>query len=175
MKQFGKQTLVIAFLSAVTVTSLGITGWALFLRPAPKLTDYAPAELEPNAVVYDEDDGETKLGAGTNGGAVSISYTEDISISREKGVAWLHYVNPASSRNSVALQLVLVDSEGREAVVGQSGLLQPGTMLEELTLDDAGCQPGSYGGKYILTFYDPESGEKAILNTVLDGLKVTVE
>lgn len=175
MKKFSRQTVVMIFLSIVTVASLCVTGWAVFLRPTPKLTDYAPAELEPNAVPYTDDLDTGKLTASSGGGAVSISYTKRVTVNRAEGTATLDYANPSSSVNYVALQLVLVDSAGREAVLGQSGMLKPGTKLETLALTDTSCQPGSYGGKFVLTFYDPETGEKAILNTVVEGLEVVVE
>lgn len=167
--------MVIGALSIVTAASLCVTGWAVFLRPAPKLTDYAPADLEPNAVDYVEDTSTDKLTASAGGGAVSISYTKRVYVNKATGKAELNYANPSSSVNYVALQLVLVDSAGREAVLGQSGMLRPGTKLETLDLTDTSCQPGSYGGKFVLTFYDPETREKAILNTVVEGLEVIVE
>lgn len=174
-KKNDRQKILILILLLITVVCLCITGWAVFLRPAPKLTDYAPAELEPNAIAYDDDTSTGKLTASAGGGAVSISYTKRVYVHKASGKAELNYANPASSVNYVALQLVLVDAEGREAVLGQSGMLKPGTKLETLDLTDTSCQPGSYGGKFILTFYDPDTGEKAILNTVVEGLEVIVE
>lgn len=172
-KQNGLKIIIVA-LSAAVVVLLCVAGWALFLRPTPKLTDYEPSELEPNALSYESGAKGSKASAGS-GGFASIEYTKDVCVNRETGTAQLHYVNPSNSVNSVAIQLILVDGEGREAVLGRSGLLMPGTKLEELQLDDVGCSPGLYSGKYILTFYDPETSDKAILNTVIDGLKVTVQ
>ena len=174
MKQQSGQKIVIFVLLAAVVVSLCVTGWALFLRPAPKLTDYEPGELEPNAIV-DTSASESARSSTGSGGFASIEYAKEVRIDREKGTAQIYYANPSNSINSVAIQLILMDSEGREAILGQSGLLMPGTRLEELQLDDASCKPGSYGGKYILTFYDSETSEKAILNTVIDGLNVTVQ
>lgn len=175
MKKLSKQTVLILILLVITAVCLCVTGWAVFLRPAPKLTDYAPAELEPNALPYAEETGADKLEASSGGGAVSIRYTKRVEVDRAAKKAALNYANPSSSRNNVALQLVLVDAEGREAILGRSGMLKPGTKLETLDLADADCQPGAYSGKFILTFYDPDTGEKAILNTVIEGLEVVVK
>ncbi len=172
MKKISGQTFVMGVLAAVTVMSLCVTGWAVFLRPAQKLTDYAPAELEPNALPY-----ETAVDSGAEkaaGGAVSVRYTKKVYVDTKSGTAHLYYANPIRAHSSAALQLVLVDSEGREAVLGQSGLLKPGTQLEELTLSDADCKPGSYSGKFILTFYDSDTNEKRMVNTVIEGLDVIV-
>lgn len=172
-KQNGSK-IIIAVLSAAVAVLLCVAGWALFLRPTPKLTDYEPSELEPNALSYESGAEGSKASAGS-GGFASIEYTKDVRVNRKTGTAQLYYANPSNSVNSVAIQLILVDGEGREAILGQSGLLMPGTKLEELQLDDVGCRPGLYSGKYILTFYDPETSDKAILNTVIDGLNVTVQ
>ena len=174
MKQQNGSKIIIAVLSATVAVLLCVAGWALFLRPTPKLTDYEPSELEPNALSYKSGTEVSKASAGS-GGFASIEYTKDVCVNRKTGTAQLYYANPSNSVNSVAIQLILVDSEGREAILGQSGLLMPGTKLEELQLDDVGCRPGLYSGKYILTFYDPETSDKAILNTVIDGLNVTVQ
>lgn len=175
-KKLTRQSIAMMVLLAVTIVSLCVTGWAVFLRPKPKLTDYAPAELEPNALNYEEDISTEKLSASSGGGAVSISYTKQVYVDTVAHTATLHYANPMSSVNYVAVQLVLVDDAGREAVLGQSGMLKPGTKLETLALtDDAGLKPGSYGGKFVLTFYDPDTGEKAIVNTVVEGLEVVVD
>ena len=173
MKKLSGQSLIIILLSVVTVISLSVALWAVFLRPAPEVTDYAPAELEPNAVPYTEGVGAAEKSS--SGGSVSIRYTKQVVVDTAAKIAKLYYANPENSQSGVALQLILVDSSGKEAILGKSGLLKPGTKLEELRLEDANCKPGSYDGKFVLTFYDMESGEKAILNTVVDGVKVVVE
>lgn len=173
MKKLSGQSLIILLLSIITAISLSVALWAVFLRPAPKVTDYAPAELEPNAVSYTEGVGVAEKQS--SGGSVSIRYTKQVVVDTASKIAKLYYANPENSQSGVALQLILVDGSGKEAILGKSGLLKPGTKLEELNLEDADCKPGSYDGKFVLTFYDMDSGEKAILNTVVDGVKVVVE
>ena len=174
MKKLGTQGGIILFLSVVTAVSLCVAVWAVFFRPVPGQTDYALAELEPNAVSY-ENKTEKKEQDPSTGGSVSIQYKKQVRVDAASKTAAIYYANPSDSGSSVILQLVLTDHTGQDVILGSSGLIQPGTKLETLTLENVDCPPDSYEGKFVLTFYDMASGEKAILNTVIDGLKVVVK
>ena len=81
-KQNGSK-IIIAVLSAAVAVLLCVAGWALFLRPTPKLTDYEPHELEPNAVSYESGAEGSKASTGS-GGFASIEYTKDVCGKRER-------------------------------------------------------------------------------------------
>ena len=56
----------------------------------------------------------------------------------------------------------------QDEVVVQSGTIKPGNQVSQLKLlnDEAGkLSPGGYDGKFIVLYYDPDTGEKAVVNT----------
>ena len=62
---------------------------------------------------------------------------------------------------------VTVDKNGTEVTIAQSGLLQPGSALTRLHLDNEVNLPaGSYDGYFSLGFYDPASNEKATVDVI---------
>ena len=70
---------------------------------------------------------------------------------------------------------VTVTSNGTEATIAQSGLLQPGSALTRLNLDtEVDLPAGSYDGYFSLGFYDPASNEKATVDSHIDGLTIHV-
>ena len=172
------QNILILVLSLITVACLCVTGWAVFLWPAQTSEqDYAPVELEPNALPADEDvtaaSAPQEMDKGS--GHVTLSYTKEIDVHLSSRTVDLYYQNPSSSYNNVSVQVVLVDRNGNEAVIAQSGLLEPGTKVTTLSLSkDVNLQAGSYDGRYELSFYDPKSGEKAVVNGKVENLVIDV-
>ena len=78
--------------------------------------------------------------------------------------------------NDIVLQLVIISEDGTETVIAQSGTLSPGYKIEQLDLikDAAKLSVGDYTGRYNVLYYDPDSGEKAVLNGNIEGIKITV-
>ncbi len=142
MRKLGGQKITILLLSAVTVASMSVTVWAVFFRSVPVSREYALVEAEPNAVSYREEEETPQVSSG--GGAVSIRYTKQVYVDTAAQTAKIYYANPSESASSVTLQLVLVDDSGQETVLGESGLLQPGTKLEELSLSKVDRPQGEY-------------------------------
>ena len=177
------QNLLILILSLVTVTCLCVTGWAVFLRPARSADaaasqDYAPVELEPNAQPIEEEPEQpaSSQEVTEGGGHVTLTYTKAVTVQRSTRTVSLFYQNPATSYNPVSVQVVLVDKNGIEVVIAQSGLLEPGTQLTSLTLStDVNLPEGSYDGYYSLAFYNPDTSEKAVVDSVVQGLSITVQ
>lgn len=160
-----KRRILIIVLSVITVAAIGVSIWALFLRDngTPVLTpDYAPKDTEQNAEPIKDDDGE-KLEAQEGGGAVSLTYSKEVGIDLSDKKATLLFANPAKSTQDIVLQLVIQDT-----VVIQSGRLTPGNQVTTLDLlKDAEKQlaAGGYDGKFVVLYYNQQSGEKAMLNT----------
>lgn len=123
--------------------------------------DYAP-RTEDNAEAIG-DDGDEKLPQSEGGGAVSITYAKEVSISLSDKSASLLFANPTKSNQDMVLQLVIDD-----VVLLQSGKLEPGSMVSTLKLLDGAekrLTAGGYDGKFLVLFYDRESGERAMINT----------
>lgn len=171
-KKKDKTKWLILLLALITAIAVGVSIWALVFREPAKDTlapDYAPVEEEKNAEDMGEEAGE-KLEQPEGGGAVSLSYSMDVSIDLSEKEVTLMFANPAESNQDMVLQIVIQETE-----VAQSGRLVPGKQVTKLTLsDDAKLQAGTYEGKFVASYYQQDSGEKAILNTEIP-VTITVQ
>lgn len=159
-----KSKLLIAILLFITVAAVCVTVWALFFRSGEKALapDYAPKETEAHAEVIPNDYGEKKQSE-KGGGSVSLTYSNQVSIDLSDGIASLMFGNPGRSNQNMVVQIVIQD-----AVIVQSGTLLPGRQVTTLDLEDgvtSKLSPGGYDGDFVILYYDPDSGEKAIVNT----------
>ena len=172
-----KTKIIIAVLLVVTFAALAVTIWALFFRnTGPALTpDYAPQKEEEYAEPV-TGGSEEKMEVSKGGGAVSMVYQKEVHISLSDNKANLMFQNPSKSVNDIVLQLVIISEDGTETVIAQSGTLSPGYKIEQLDLikDAAKLSVGDYTGRYNVLYYDPDSGEKAVLNGNIEGIKITV-
>lgn len=158
------QKILIVFLLCVTILALCTTLWALCFRQPRQvlMPDYAPVAPEANAspIPGDADAGNR---AESGSGSVSLTYSDRVSIDLDRERAELMFANPGKSDQDMVLQLIIQD-----AVILQSGRLTPGNQMTELELAEGAAQmllPGGYEGEFLIFFYDPDSGEKAIVNT----------
>lgn len=182
MENKGKNTdwkkWLIPILLLITVTAVCVTVWALFIRrPVPVLApDYAPVEADVNAVPIEDESAEEKLEAAEGGGAVSMTYQKNVTISLADQTAGLMFQNPSKSVNDMVLQLLIVGQDGTETVIAQSGTIKPGNQLRSLELISgvAALTVGTYNGKFNILYYAPDSGEKAIVNGSVEGIEITV-
>lgn len=154
---------VTVLLAAVAVIAVAVAVWAVFFRDArPVLApDQAPAQ-EPSAESIPGDSGE-KLESPAGGGSVSLTYSRDVTIDLGDETATLYFANPGRSNQDMVLQVLI-----RDQVIVQSGTLAPGNQVQSLPLleDAAGMlSPGSYEGNFTVLYYDPDTGEKAMVNT----------
>lgn len=172
-----KEKLLILALLLIAAIAVGVTIWALFFRDtAPELApDYAPREAEEYAEPV-ESETEEKMEASEGGGAVSMIYQKVVNIFLSDQTASLMFQNPSKSVNDIVLQLVITSADGTETVIAQSGTLSPGYMVERLDLikGAAKLSEGKYTGKYNVLYYDPDSGERAVLTGNIEGLEITV-
>ena len=158
--------IVIIVLSVLLVLAICLIVWAVWFRKEKPTTvlspDYAPVELEENAVPIGDSD-SAKVENPEGGGGVGLEYTKDVKIDLSRGVAELYFANPSRSNQDMLVQLVIHDE-----VIIQSGRLTPGNAVEKLKLLDGlnvQLEEGVYEGKYVVYFYQQDTGEKAILNT----------
>lgn len=162
-------------LALVALLAIAVTVWALFFRqtkPSILAPDYAPQEMERNAEEFDAG-GAEKLNAASGGGAVSLMYQNQVVIQLEREAAALSYGNPKESTQDVLVQIVVQDT-----LIAQSGLLTPGHQVNRLDLEEDAAEllePGGYEGKFIISFYDPDTGEKANVNTEIPITVTVVE
>ena len=163
-KNRNQQSVLIVVLLAVTVFALCTTVWALFFRQPEKVLvpDYAPVATEANATPIPGDT-PTADRAEAGSGSVSLTYSDQINIDLSRRKASLVFANPGKSNQDMVLQLLVQDT-----VILQSGRLTPGNQIMELDLTEEAAgllAAGGYEGEFLVSYYDPASGEKAIVNT----------
>ena len=163
--------LLILFIVAASA-AIAVIIWALYFRePEVVLSpDYAPREEEPCAEEIPDDSGE-KLTSPEGGGSVSITYSRDVAVDLGDRRAALHFANPGKSNLDMVVQIVI-----RDNVIVQSGTLKPGKQVDSLELLDGAEEQltaGTYEGAFNVLYYDPESGEKAVVNTEIP-IQITV-
>ena len=154
--------LIITLLLLLAIT-VSVTIWALFFRDVkPTLApDYAPQQIEENAETIDGESEGEKFPQQQGGGAVSLTYSKEVEIDLSEGEAKLLFANPSKSNQDMLIQIVIQDT-----VILQSGLLSPGYQVTTLDLfDDVKLTSGSYDGKFVVYYYQKDTGEKAMLNT----------
>lgn len=127
--------------------------------------DYPQMTEDPNADTIPDDDSEKPV-VSNGGGSVTISFMDNVTYSLSTGELSLYYQNPNASTHNVVVQVILESGED-EYLLAQSGILTPGHQVTALQADAGAPQlsVGGYNGKLKLLFYDPETGERAIVDT----------
>lgn len=167
-----KSRWIILLLLLLLLIAIGVTLWVLFFREETTLTpDYAPRREDKYAQSLD-DQGDEKLEQVQGGGAVSLTYSTKVTVTLDDGMASVYFANPSKSNQDMVLQLVVQD-----VILAQSGRLSPGKQLDTLELLEGAAsrlQPGGYNGQFVVLFYQPDTGEKTIVNTEIP-VDVTVQ
>lgn len=167
-----KSRWIILLLLLLLLIAIGVTLWALFFREETTLTpDYAPRREDKYAQSLD-DQGDEKLEQVQGGGAVSLTYSTKVTVTLDDGMASVYFANPSKSNQDMVLQLVVQD-----VILAQSGRLSPGKQLDTLELLEGAAsrlQPGGYNGQFVVLFYQPDTGEKTIVNMEIP-VDVTVQ
>ena len=170
-KKKRRNAILIILLLAVSVAAINVSVWAVWFRQtAAEPADYAPQQADQNAEpIEDEPPGE-QLDAPGGGGAVSLTYAKEVTLNLNTKEAAILFQNPSKSNQDMAIQLVI---DGK--VIAQSKKLTAGYKLNKLTeVDTDKLTAGVYEGKFIVLYYNTDTGEKAIINTEIP-LRITVE
>ena len=124
--------------------------------------DYPPKDLEANATAIDGDD-KNKLEHEEGGGAVSLHFTDEATIDLSDNKLYLSFANPGRSTQDMLLQVTIQDE-----IIVESGRIVPGYEVASLELE-AGAgrklKEGIYDGMFVITYYDPDNHERAMVNT----------
>lgn len=138
----------------------------------------APEEgpvLEPDFELVEQDQqaqaipGETepaeKPEVEQGGGSMTLIYSDQVSVDLATGKVGLFYQNPSDSSHSIVVQILITRGE-EKYLVAQSGGISPGYMVTELTMEkDLKLSAGIYEGLIRLLFFDPDTGERAVVDT----------
>lgn len=159
-----KRWILIILLLLLIAACVSITTWALFFREGsiPIAPDYPPQGVEDNQKPLENDDSE-KMESPSGGGAINVTYNVNATVDLSDETVKLLYANPQASNQNVAL-LIMID----DLVVAKSDLITPGNGVETLKLDAFAkkkIQVGGYNAELVIRSYDPNSGEKAMVDT----------
>lgn len=159
MDRRSKTYLILA--TIVALLAICVAVWALFFRapetPAdPEISPVADEHLTPT-----DDGDDEKMPQAEGGGAVNITYSNEVTISLADATAAVQITNPTRSNQSMLIQLIIQD-----VTVGQSGTIPPGNQLTVIPLNEnIKIEPGSYDGKFQLLFFDVKTNQQANLTT----------
>ncbi|MBR3229842.1 MAG: hypothetical protein IKF91_03335 [Bacilli bacterium] len=159
-----KEKKIIIFLIIIILMCVGAILYLLFTRRTP---DYAPIDIDPNAVETKEK--KEKLKAAKGGGAVALSYDSQVAIILNNKNITLRFKNPSQSTQNMSLKILIEDN-----VIAESNLIPPGYSIYNLNLkDNVNLKQGNYEGKFLINYYD-DNNEKANIDTVIP-IKIVVQ
>ena len=154
---------LIIILSVGIVICTGVTIWAVFFRGGDDISpDYPPQGIESNQTPIDGDD-SGKLESPEGGGAINVTYGTAATVDLSEKTVTIYYANPNASNQNVSILIMVND-----LVVAKSELITPGNRVSKLELQrDAASklQVGGYNAELVVRAYDPDSGEKAMVDT----------
>lgn len=139
--------------------TIGIGGWALFLREEAPLPSGPQQEANGSVESIGGND-TTKLESPEGGGAVSLTYSKEVNVNLTEKMVSLIFGNPSRSTQDIILQLVAGD-----VVIFQSDLITPGNQVTSMALAQGienQLASGSCEGRFFVSFYDQKSGEKSM-------------
>lgn len=164
---------IIIMLLLLLIIAVGVTVWAVFFRDSDSVLtpDYAPQSVEENAEPIGDESGE-KLEQPEGGGSASLIYSKDVVIDLSDKTATLLFGNPSRSNSDIVVRLII-----RDKVILQSGRIVPGNKVTSLNLLEGSEKmllPGGYNGKFVVFYYNPTTGEKAMINTEIP-VSITIQ
>lgn len=141
-------------------------------------------DKDPNIVPDDDPNGGGQTDDGTGektdieegGGSVSMIYTLEADLSLASSEIAMYFKNPSNSSHDVVLELYIMNGE-EPIYVSTSGRIPAGTGLYTMTFDPskASLAIGSYNAQYRVLYYDAGSGERALVESVIDDLILKVK
>lgn len=165
-RQNGKKKwlFLLLMLLLITFSCMCVTLWVLLFKDADIVLtpDYAPQEIEVNQTPIGGDD-SSKMETEDGGGAASLLYSSYVTIDLSEKQAVLMVANSGKSMQDMVVQIVIQDQ-----IVAQSGRLTSGnkvTILNLLNGAEKKLTVGGYDAEFVVLYYDPDTGEKSIVNT----------
>lgn len=152
-----------------------VTVSMLLAPPIPEEEPLNPVPQIDPLVEPIENDNYEQVKSEKGGGFISMTYTLNATLHLSDGTIDITYKNPGKSNQNVVLELYII-SEDTEVLIARSGLIAPGYELNKLTFieDSAILQTGTYNGKYMAIYYNNETGEKAMVESKITDVKITV-
>lgn len=123
----------------------------------------------------DENDNEQEYRPVEDGGYVSMAYQLMATLDQSTGKIKIYFKNPGRSNHNVSVALYVVSGDD-EYKIAESGVIQPGYKLTELDYkgDNIVLKEGIYNCKYLVSYYNPKTGERAVVESEIVNVKLTV-
>ena len=157
--------ILIAALIMITLVCTGITVYLLNRDDQTAAPAYAPQQIDDNARELDNSGDEEKLETQEGGGSVSLTYSASVTVDLAQEKVSVFVENPERSTQDLIIQVLLKESENEEKVIAQSELIPAGYGIDEVDLQEDGLAKGEYDGVIRISYYNPDDGEKAVVNT----------
>ena len=165
MDRRSKNYLILATVIALLAVCVAV--WALWFRAPENPTDQDISPVADEHLTPTDDSDDEKMPQAEGGGAVNITYSNQVAISLADAAATVQIANPTRSNQSMVIELMI-----QNVKVGQSGIIPPGNQLTLIPVEEnITMEPGSYDGTFHLLFFDSETNEQANLTT---NIPVTV-
>lgn len=157
-KVFTKIFCVVGFLCILAAALIAVNQKTVIM-------DFQMPEIDDSAIYTPGDeDSNYDLEIPEGGGAGAVTYSDQVTIDLSERKIYLNFQNPSGSPSSLLLHVFVEDKE-----IANTGLLPAGygiTTIEDV--DVSGLSEGNYDGSFKADNYDPETGEKAILDLNID-------
>ena len=108
-----------------------------------------------------------------NSGSMTISYSNEVTVNKSNNQISLNYKHDKDATNNVKLQIVLLDNNKQEVILGESNIVKPGKSISKLTLTNSNINTGTYDG-YIRLIILSDEGASTNVNTNIE-VHITVK
>jgi hypothetical protein len=169
MKNRTKTTMIIAttiLFSALLIVAVVIMNKNIEVNNSGVLEpDYEHISLDSNAQTIPEETVDEPANNSQGGGSMKLVYSDKVFVDLKNLKVGLYYQNPSSSSHSIVVQIIIARGD-EQYLVAESGGIDPGYMLTEMKLNkDIKLSEGIYKGIMKLWFFDPETGDRAVVDT----------
>ncbi len=165
---------VLILLGLLLLLALAVSLLMIPREPVVVQPDHPAPVIDPNSALIEGDDSQ-KAEVAEGGGSLSMIYTLEAELILSTGEIEIYFKNPNSSTHNVSIELFVLNGEERVSIA-KSGLVAAGSQLNKLTMTEgsATLRQGIYEGLYVLSCYDPVSGERALVQPEITGVELTV-
>lgn len=167
--------LILLFGLGVGICTACLLIW-LWMQPEPVAPDNPIPSVDPNVQVLPSDPSdETHPTSNEGGGTVSMIYKLTAKLTLSDNAISMYFKNPGESNHDVVLELYIVSGED-QILIATSGRLPAGTGLYQMTFDTAAAslREGQYQALYKVAYYDPATGERALVESNITDVVLTV-
>ena len=159
------QKIAICILLALSVLFLCV-GCYFALHQRTVIVNFKMPDVEPGAIKIPASEQTQKPGQETpeGGSGGSVTYADQVTIDLSARTISFMFQNPNNSGADMVLHLFAGDQE-----IAATGLLKEGYEIKSLSLDPSvEMEPGEYDGSFKVDHFDPDTGEKYILDLNID-------